>query len=79
MMKKTLLFTALFALALVGCKPDRDDEIQLPAAPAAPNFSVEMLAGDSNRVVIKDLSDSNFQRLWDLPGGTPKTSTKARC
>lgn len=76
-MKKTILFTALSAFAIFGCKPDRDDEISLPGTPGAPNFSVEMLAGDSSRVVIKDLSDGNFQRLWDLPGGTPKTSTKA--
>ncbi len=76
-MKNTFFFSTLFALALVGCKPDRDDEINLPAAPGAPNFTVEMLAGDSNRVVIKDFSDGNFQRLWDLPGGTPKNSTKA--
>ena len=76
-MKKILLFIAFSGLLFVACKPERDDDIQLPASPAAPAFSVEMVAGDSNRVVIKDLSDGNFQRLWDLPGGTPKTSTKA--
>ncbi len=76
-MKKILVFTALFVLAMVACKPNRDDEIQLPPTPDAPNFSVEMVAGDSNRVVIRDLSSGNFQRLWDLPGGTPKNSAKA--
>ncbi len=76
-MKKTLLFIAISALAFAGCKPEREDEIQLPPAPAAPDFSIEMVAGDSNRVVVRDLSDGNFQRLWDLPGGTPKTSAKA--
>lgn len=77
MYKKAFLLIGLAGISLVGCKPDRDDDIQLPAAPDAPNFSVEMVQGDSNRVVIKDLSEGNFQRLWDLPGGTPKNSTKA--
>jgi hypothetical protein len=76
-MKKIFFPIALFGLALVGCKPDRDDEIQLPDAAAAPEFSVEMLADDSNRVVVRDLSTGNFQRFWDLPGGTPKTSSSA--
>lgn len=76
-MKKIFLFLPLFALAFSACKPERDDENQLPAAPAAPNFSIEQVANDSNRVVVKDLSEGNFQRLWDLPGGAPKTSSKA--
>lgn len=32
---------------------------------------------DSNHVIIHDLSDGNFQRLWSMPGGTPSSSTKA--
>jgi hypothetical protein len=76
-MKKILLLSLLSTLVWLACKPDRDDEIQLPDAAAAPEFSMEMLAGDSNRVVIRDLSTGNFQRLWDLPGGTPKNSSRA--
>ncbi|MBX2889424.1 MAG: PKD domain-containing protein [Saprospiraceae bacterium] len=77
MMKKTLFPIVVLVLAVLSCAPDRDDEFQLPPAPAAPDFSVEMLAGDSNRVVVKDLSEGNFQRLWDFPGGSPKTSARA--
>lgn len=36
-----------------------------------------MVEGDSNRVVIKDLSDGNFQRVWDLPDVDRKNSIKA--
>jgi hypothetical protein len=76
-MYKFAIFTFLLGVLWVSCKPTRDDDIQLPNAPDAPQFSVEMLGNDSNRMVIKDLSMGNFQRLWDLPGGTPKTSSKA--
>ncbi len=77
MSTKTLLLIALCGIFLAGCKPDRDNDIQLPAAPDAPQFSITFVEGDSNRVVLTDLSEGNFQRLWDLPGGAPKTSTKA--
>lgn len=76
-MQKALFLIAITAFLVIGCKPDRDDDFQLGDAAAAPAFSVEVLASDSNRVVIKDLSEGNFQRLWSLPGGTPKTSAKA--
>jgi hypothetical protein len=76
-MKNILLFALLLALTIWACKPNRDDDVQLPAAPDAPNFSVEMLPGDSNRVVVKDLSEGNFQRLWNFVGGAPKNSTRA--
>ncbi len=76
-MQKALFFIAITTFLVIGCKPDRDDDFQLGPGAAAPEFSVEVLASDSNRVLIKDLSTGNFQRLWSLPGGTPKTSTKA--
>ncbi|MBP6825124.1 MAG: PKD domain-containing protein [Saprospiraceae bacterium] len=77
MQKQLFIFIMLCGIWGAGCKPARDDENQLPGTPDAPEFSVEMLQGDSNRFVIKDLSAESFQRLWDLPGGTPKTSAKA--
>ncbi len=71
----------LFAMVLVGlwfgCTPDRDDDIQLPPTPADPMLSVEFVPGDSNRLIIRDLSTGSFQRVWGMPGGQPKTSTKA--
>ena len=77
MHKYFFFLISLLGLTYLGCAPDRDDDFHLPEAPDVPEFSVEMLEGDSNRVVIRDLSEGNFQRLWDLPGGTPKTSSKA--
>lgn len=40
-------------------------------------MSVEFVPGDSNRLIVRDLSEGNFQRIWNMPGGTPATSTKA--
>ena len=76
-MKKTLFVAILIALAFGNCKPGREDDFQLNDVPALPEFTVEMLAGDSNRVVVKDLSTGNFQRHWDFSGGQPKTSSRA--
>lgn len=76
-MKKTLFLASAFSLVWLACQPARDDDFQLPDAPSAPDFSVEMLPGDSNRVVVKDLSEGNFQRLWSFEGGQPKTSARA--
>ena len=77
MHKYIFFLIALAGIAVFSCAPERDDEFNLPPAPDAPQFTVEMVAGDSNRMVIHDLSEGNFQRLWELPGGTPKTSIKA--
>lgn len=76
MINKIYLFVLFGGLLLWSCAPDRDDDIHLPAASEAPAFSATFVEGDSNRLVITDLSQGNFQRLWDLPGGTPKTSNK---
>ncbi|MBL7808815.1 MAG: hypothetical protein JNN28_13425 [Saprospiraceae bacterium] len=76
-MQKILSIITLLAILAFGCKPEQGDEYSLDTLPGAPQFSVEFVAGDSNRVVIKDLTTGSFQRLWDLPGGTPKSSVKA--
>lgn len=69
-----LLTVITLALA---CSPEREDQINLPTVGAAPTFSITPIPNDSNRFEIKDLSVGNFQRLWDLAGGSPATSTKA--
>lgn len=77
---KMSIYKFLLLLVVAGmysCEPARDDEFSLPPAPPEPEFSVQMVAGDSNRVVITDLTDGGFQRLWDLPGGSPKVSSLA--
>jgi hypothetical protein len=70
------LMIIIAGIAIAGCAPERDDDFQLPPAPEAPEFTLEMVAGDSNRFVVHDLSAGNFQRFWDVPGGTPKSSVK---
>jgi hypothetical protein len=77
MLQKTILFIGIISCILIACQPDRDDDFQLPGTPGNPAFSATFVEGDSNRLVIKDLSEGNFQRFWDMPGGTPKSSTKA--
>lgn len=77
MLNKLFIFITLSVIWAFGCTPDRDDDIQLPSTPDAPQMSVEFVAGDSNRLIVRDLSEGSFQRLWDMPGGTPKTSAKA--
>ena len=63
-------------MCIVACDPDRDDDFHVGPAPGTPSFSAHVLSTDSNRVVVQSLSDGNFQVLWDLPGGLPKTSNK---
>lgn len=76
-MKYGVLFTITFiAIIFFGCTPDRDDDFKLPAPPEDPAFTVGFVEGDSNRVVVTDLSSGQFQRLWNLPGGAPKISAE---
>jgi hypothetical protein len=77
MHKSLLTGLSVVLLAWWGCAPERDDDFHLAPAPIAPEFSVEMVEGDSNRFVLRNLSEGNFQYLWSLPGGTPKTSSEA--
>jgi len=77
MIKQSYYFLFLLLGLLAACTPERDDEFSLPPAPPAPEFSVTMVPGDSNRFILQDLSSGNFQRLWALPGGNPKSSTEA--
>jgi len=64
-------------ILITACEPERDDDNQLGPSPTPPQFSVQLLPNDSNRVVITNLSNDNFQVLWDLPGGIPKTSSQS--
>jgi hypothetical protein len=74
---KSISITIAIAVSVImACAPDRDDDIHLGPAPQAPDFTARVMDSDSNRVIITNLSDGNFQLLWDLPGGIPKTSNK---
>lgn len=66
-----------FLLALAACTPYEEPDVELPGTPEAPAFSAEPLAGDPNRIVVKDLTTDFFSRVWSFPGGTPSQSAKA--
>jgi PKD repeat protein len=76
-MNRTIYSVFCFLLLGFGaCKPEQSDDFGLTGTAAAPEFSVEILAGPENKVVVKDLSQGAFQRLWEAPGGVPNTSIK---
>lgn len=69
--------SALCALALIAaCSPVEDADISLPALPGPPTLSVAFLPGDSNRVVVQDLSSGFFDRNWEFTGGVPQQSKR---
>jgi PKD repeat protein len=71
--------TFLFAILLfaVACEPVQDPEIDLPEVPTTASFTAEPSADNPNVIVIQDNSVGFFDRLWDLPGGTPSSSKES--
>jgi len=67
----------LLALLLTSCEAFVEKDIVLPGAPAAPSMELTPSADNPNLIIIKDLSQGFFSRVWDMPGGTPATSTLA--
>ncbi len=65
-MKKLTYLFILSIFAFAACDPFQDADIDLGAAPTTPDFSVEMMSGDSNTFIVKDLSQGNFTRLWNF-------------
>ena len=74
---KNITFLLAILLFAVACEPVQDPEIELPAVPTTASFSAEPSADNANLIIIKDLSTGFFNRLWDLPGGTPSRSDLA--
>lgn len=81
MFKKTKIYSSLLlsaaVLFLAACEPSIDDDIIIPALPEAPSIALEVSSDDPNKIIIKDVSDGFFSRVWDLPGGTPENSVLA--
>ena len=76
--KYTRSIVSLFlAMGVLACDPAIDDDIDLGPLPEAPEFTVEFIPGDSNRVVVRDLTENTFDRLWVFKGGDPQTSKRA--
>lgn len=74
---KNITFLLAILLFAVACEPVQDPEIDLPEVPTTASFSAEPAADNPNLIVVTDNSTGFFNRLWDLPGGTPSSSTKA--
>jgi hypothetical protein len=74
---RNLLLLLLAAPAFWACEPYLDKDIELGPLPGPPAFSVEILAEDSNRVVVRTLSEGFFSQLYSFPGGIPDRSTRA--
>jgi hypothetical protein len=75
-MKKIPFFPLMVLLGLAACTPFVEDDIELGPLPGAPQFSVQMLESDSNRMVITLQSDDVFDHLFTSPGGQPNTSKR---
>ncbi len=71
---------SIFVLSIFwpACTPFTEEDIDLGPLPGPPSFSMEYVQGDSNLVVIKDLSQGAFSRLWSCPGGVPDRSQKSQ-
>lgn len=72
----TIALAFLMVGAFASCDPIEDDGPGLGALAAEPSIRVEPVADDPNFVVIEDLSEGFFSRVWELPGATPSTSTE---
>lgn len=74
---KNISFFFAVLLFAIACEPVQDPEIDLPAVPTTASFNAEPTAENPNLIVVKDNSTGFFDRLWDLPGGTPSSSKEA--
>jgi len=70
----TLFITLTASLLFIACDLQQPASRELGPLPAPPEFSVEEVPGNPNQVVVRLLSTDFFDFIWDLPGGTPKTS-----
>ncbi len=74
---KNILPLLLCFLAFAACTPFEEEDVNLPGQPAPPMFSVEFVSGDSNRVIVRNLSPGFFDQTYDFPGGIPVRSKRA--
>lgn len=75
-MFKYIFFISFILGAASACNPDRDNDITLPDRAIEAMMSIEAVAGDPNRFVVKDLSSDNYIRIWDMDKGLPNKSNK---
>jgi len=71
------LFIILFGFGIWSCAPYVDADIEIPSLPEAPSLSIAPSNDNPNIIVVKDVSDGFFSRVWELPGGSPNKSELA--
>lgn len=74
-MKNLFIFLLIIA-SFLSCEPTKVDDIDLGPLPEAPEFSIEVDPENENRIIVTDLSEGFFNRLWIANGASPSTSTK---
>lgn len=60
-------------VTIISCDPQSEKDVVIGPLPGSPDFSIDFVPNDSNRVVVTDLSGDSFIRLWTT-GGNPATS-----
>ena len=65
-MKKLIYLFIISMFALTACEPFQDPDVVLGSTPSTPEFSIEYMQGDSNTIIVKDLSAGNFARVWNF-------------
>lgn len=73
-MKKIQFLYILIIGTFISCQPFIEDDIELPALPEAPTFTMELDADDPNTVIVTDNSEGFFDRTWSFEGGQPMVS-----
>lgn len=73
---KNLFIYLLVIASFLACEPTKVDDIDIGPLPAAPEFSIEVDPENENRIIVRDISEGFFNRLWLADGASPSTSTK---
>lgn len=74
-MKISTYIYLFLGLALCwGCDPYEEGDIVLGPLPGPPEFSMEIVPDNPNKVVVRMLSDDFFSHTWSFPGGIPEQS-----
>ncbi len=69
-----ILGACLF-LFVISCEPYIEDEVTIPELTDTPEFTVQMVEGDSNRFVVDFDPTGYFDFVWSIPGGSPSASS----
>lgn len=75
--QKLSLAMVAMVLLFTSCEPSKQADIDLGPLPNPPQFEMEVDPSNPNRIIVRDISQGFFNRLWVAPGASPETSTRA--